>query len=255
MIQIYNIGEIKVDTEEVTKLSTEEKVKMVLKLQDEGKERDEIAECLDIKKDSINKMMNRNGFKVEKGKFIEKDEDEKTIPKLNKPKLKTLKSIKPKLNSCNTSVEQKKEEVYNNCDIPVNQSYSDDSNKNDTVIVQNNKEVYNNCESDVLQVIDNNCDTSVEQKKMQEQLFAILPLAENLEYLCNNIDKIKALIDVKKEKYIELTINRKEEAEQTNYRVYKTVKQDFKKFCSEHSDYKVQELISQALKDFMDKYK
>lgn len=213
------------DTEEVTKLSTEEKIKMVLKLQDEGKERDEIAECLNIKKDSINKMMNRNGFKVENGKFIEKDEDEKTIPKLNKPKLKTLKSMKPKLNSCNTSVEQKKEEVYNNC------------------------------ESDVLQVIDNNCDTSVEQKKMQEQLFAILPLAENLEYLCNNIDKIKALIDVKKEKYIELTINRKEEAEQTNYRVYKTVKQDFKKFCSEHSDYKVQELISQALKDFMDKYK
>lgn len=186
------------DTEEIAKLSKEEKVKIVLKLQDEGKERDEIAECLDIKKESINKMMYRNGFKVKDGKFVEKDEDEKTIPKLNKPKLKTLKSIKSK---------------------------------------------------------SNNCDTSVEQKKMQEQLFAILPLAENLEYLCNNIDKIKALIDVKKEKYIELTINRKEEAEQTNYRVYKTVKQDFKKFCSEHSDYKVQELISQALKDFMDKYK
>lgn len=243
------------DTEEIAKLSKEEKVKIVLKLQDEGKERDEIAECLDIKKESINKMMYRNGFKVKDGKFVEKDEDEKTIPKLNKPKLKTLKSVKSKSNSCDTSVEQKKEEVYNNCDIPVKQSYSDDSNKNDTGIVQNNKEVYNNCESDVLQVIDNNCDTSVEQKKMQEQLFAILPLAENLEYLCNNIDKIKALIDVKKEKYIELTINRKEEAEQTNYRVYKTVKQDFKKFCSEHSDYKVQELISQALKDFMDKYK
>lgn len=229
------------DTEEVVKLSTEEKVKIVLKLQDEGKERDEIAECLDIKKDSINKMMNRNGFKVEGGKFIEKDKS-KII--LNKPKIKM-----PKLKSG-----QKKEE-HNNCDADIKQSYTNDSNKNDTGIVQNNKDVYNNCKSDVLQIIDNNCDISIEQKKMQEQLFAILPLAENLEYLCNNIDKIKALIDVKKEKYIELTINRKEEAEQTNYRVYKTVKQDFKKFCSEHSDYKVQELISQALKDFMDKYK
>lgn len=217
--------------EEVVKDYIHERIEQILNLQEKCETREEIAEAIGMKKNSMDKMMNRNGFKIVNKKYVEKT----AVEKLKKPKLKKIK--------------------LNNCDTAIKQNQNEYSNKNDTGIVQNNKDVYNNCESDVLQTIDNSCHTSVEQKKMQEQLLTILPLAENLEYLCNNIDKIKALIDVKKEKYIELTINRKEEAEQTNYRVYKTVKQDFKKFCSEHSDYKVQELISQALKDFMDKYK
>lgn len=39
-----------------------------------------------------------------------------------------------------------------------------------------------------------------------------------------------------------------------NYRIYPNILNEFKEFCEKHKEYKVQELISQALKDFMDKY-
>lgn len=73
--------------------------------------------------------------------------------------------------------------------------------------------------------------------------------------MTNNIQKIKNIIEVEKEEFITLTVDRTEVAEQSNYRVYSSVRRDFKKFCEQHKEYKVQELVSQALKDFMDKYK
>lgn len=39
-----------------------------------------------------------------------------------------------------------------------------------------------------------------------------------------------------------------------NYRIYPNILNEFKYFCEKHKEYKVQELISQALKDFIDKY-
>lgn len=40
-----------------------------------------------------------------------------------------------------------------------------------------------------------------------------------------------------------------------SYRVNKTINQQFKQFCKEHSEFTAKDLLSQALKEFMDKYK
>lgn len=40
-----------------------------------------------------------------------------------------------------------------------------------------------------------------------------------------------------------------------SYRVNKTINEQFKEFCKEHKEFTAKDLLSQALKEFMDKYK
>ena len=39
-----------------------------------------------------------------------------------------------------------------------------------------------------------------------------------------------------------------------SYRVNKTINEQFKNFCKEHSEFTAKDLLSQALKEFMNKY-
>lgn len=40
----------------------------------------------------------------------------------------------------------------------------------------------------------------------------------------------------------------------SHYRIYKDIQEEFKAFCKEHKQYKVQDIISSALKEYLDKY-
>lgn len=46
-----------------------------------------------------------------------------------------------------------------------------------------------------------------------------------------------------------------DKAFKASYRVNKTVNEQFKEFCKEHKEFTTKDLLSQALKEFMDKYK
>lgn len=46
-----------------------------------------------------------------------------------------------------------------------------------------------------------------------------------------------------------------DKAFKASYRVNKTVNQQFKEFCQEHKEFTAKDLLSQAMKEFMDKYK
>ena len=40
----------------------------------------------------------------------------------------------------------------------------------------------------------------------------------------------------------------------SHYRIYKDIQEEFKAFCKEHKQYKVQDIISSAIKEYLDKY-
>lgn len=109
--------------------------------------------------------------------------------------------------------------------------------------------------SDFLSNITGFCHKGFELVKEVEPTKKELTRIECIDYICENIDKIKELIDSSNNNKIKITIDIKSDsAEQTNYRVYKKAKEKFRNFCNEHPEHKVQDLISQALEEFVNKY-
>ena len=213
----------------------DEKIKRTLELQSQGLSKDEIAEAMETTPIALSKFMKRYGYKSENNVFKVDD--------------------KPKVTKCNTNVKQNNKEQKKDCKTSIKQTViqdkeTDNDNKCKTNVKQDEQsqvpEVYDKCKTSVIQI---------EQMDTNEKIYEVLSMVENLKYLSNNIQKIKNIIEVEKEEFITLTVDRAEVAEQSNYRVYSSVRRDFKKFCEQHKEYKVQELVSQALKDFMDKYK
>ena len=213
----------------------DEKIKRTLELQSQGLSKNEIAEAMETTPEALSKFMKRYGYKSENNVFKVDD--------------------KPKVTKCNTNVKQNNKEQKKDCKTSIKQTVIqdkeiDNDNKCKTNVKQEEQlqvpEVYDKCKTSVIQV---------EQMDTNEKIYEVLSMVENLKYLSNNIQKIKNIIEVEKEEFITLTVDRTEVAEQSNYRVYSSVRRDFKKFCEQHKEYKVQELVSQALKDFMDKYK
>ena len=105
--------------------------------------------------------------------------------------------------------------------------------------------MYNNCNTDVVQ----SCNTDVVQENNKD-----ITLVKQIQLMDMRLRELESLLHGEKEEYIKLTIDRDDKAIQTNYRVYENVRDRFKEFCKKNKEYKVQELISQALNDFMDKY-
>lgn len=225
----------------------DEKIKRTLELQSKGLSKNEIAEAMETTPEALSKFMKRYGYKSENNVFKVDD--------------------KPKVTKCNTNIKQNNKEQKKDCKTSIKQTVkqdkeTDNDNKCKTNVKQ---ELCDNCKTNVKQdeqsqvpEVYDNCKTSViqmEQMDTNEKIYEVLSMVENLKYLSNNIQKIKNIIEVEKEEFITLTVDRTEVAEQSNYRVYSSVRRDFKKFCEQHKEYKVQELVSQALKDFMDKYK
>lgn len=234
----------------------DEKIKRTLELQSKGLSKDEIAEAMETTPIALSKFMKRYGYKSQNNVFKVDDKPKVTKCKTNVKQDKAEPKAEKK--ECKTDVKQDviqdKKEQKKECKTSVKQNViqmeqMDKDNKCKTNVKQEEQsqvpEVYNKCKTSVIQV---------EQMDTNEKIYEVLSMVENLKYLSNNIQKIKNIIEVEKEEFITLTVDRTEDAEQSNYRVYSSVRRDFKKFCEQHKEYKVQELISQALKDFMDKY-
>lgn len=205
----------------------DEKIKRTLELQSQGLSKNEIAEAMETTPEALSKFMKRYGYKSENNVFKVDD--------------------KPKVTKCNTNVKQNNKEQKKDCKTSIKQTVIqdkeiDNDNKCKTNVKQEEQlqvpEVYDKCKTSVIQV---------EQMDTNEKIYEVLSMVENLKYLSNNIQKIKNIIEVEKEEFITLTVDRTEVAEQSNYRVYSSVRRDFKKFCEQHKEYKVQELVSQEI--------
>lgn len=116
-------------------------------------------------------------------------------------------------------------------------------NSNTDVIQGNDIEQYN---SNTVVLQDGIIDYLKDEDKAIK-LFNLINRADDLIKLLDNETVV--------EESIRLTLDTEEELVQANFRMFKSVKEEFQAFCKEHKTYKTQELISQALKEFMEKYK
>lgn len=85
----------------------------------------------------------------------------------------------------------------------------------------------------------------LKQEDIQSKLFQLIQYADKI---INNVKEEQI------QKTITITIDTREKAIQKNLRMYESVAEDFKAFCNRHKEYKQQELVSQALREFMNKY-
>lgn len=115
--------------------------------------------------------------------------------------------------------------------------------------------------------------TVIHESDKSVQMTDILENKEliNLKTLINNSDILLEMIKAYKEKVngdgvqdnvpadnkfitIELPFEEEKDFRKT-YRVNKVIAKQFEEFCNEHKEYKVKDLLSQALKEYMEKYR
>lgn len=133
-------------------------------------------------------------------------------------------------------------------------------NNDITEVTQVNKKSNNRCDTSV-KMEENNCSTPVIQKDTVTEIVtkSDKEIRNNLLDLVNNYDVLKDIIElhkrntsvVKQQIIIDL-----EDAESklTTLRINSTVLDQFNEFCSKHKEYKKLDLLSQAIKEFIEKY-
>ena len=204
------------------------KILKVLELQKQGIIYKSMSnkDCKDLlgysKKTTLYNLMNREGYTYDKaqGIFIKPDQEVK------QQQIDGQISIEDEYYISNTD-ETQEEQYTSNTDV-VQKNEAEQYNSN-TVILQNG-------------IID-----YLKDKDKAIKLFNLINRADDLIKLLDNETVV--------EESIRLTVDTEEELVQANFRMFKSVKEEFQAFCKKHKTYKTQELISQALKEFMEKYK
>lgn len=116
---------------------------------------------------------------------------------------------------------------------------------NTEVIIVNDKELKNNCNNE-------------HQLQKYDESNYPKNIIQVIDQMQKQLDEVYEWYSIEKNviEPIELKINSFEgEPLNRTYKVYTTVQQDFKKFCEGHKKYKVQDIVSQAIVEFMKKYK
>lgn len=137
----------------------------------------------------------------------------------------------------------------------INYKYDDEAKqyRSNTEVIQNNLVIQKQDKS-----ITNNenykSDTKVIQGEDYKSIIKVIQdMKGQLEEVYDWYDKQRNIVDIKP---IELKISKfKGEPTNKSYKLYSDVQEQFKAFCDNHKQYKVQDLISQALVEFIEKYK
>ena len=219
-----------------------ERIKKFIELQNKDLKFEDIALELGIAKTTLRVFLNRNGYKMYNGKYKLKDESSefKQIEfeqSKNSSKKKSTK-IKENKNTANKEVKIKKEK--------------------DTKKKVESKE--GNSRKNIK--IDNKVETKKNKRGVPKNDRKINVTQEDLDKLCEVYDWYMEVKDIKSMK-IKAKTNKKDiKIEDTNIdtlkstsiKVDKKTWQDFERLCS-NSKFTKQEIITQALKDFMKEYK
>lgn len=214
-------------------MKDKERIKKFIELQDKDLKFEDIALELGIAKTTLRAFLNKNGYKMNNGKYKLKDESSKF----------------------------KQMEFEQNENPSKNKSTKIKENKNDY-----NKEVKIKKEKNTKKKVDSKKDNAVEIKKIKRATpkkdRKINITQEDLDKLCEVYDWYMEVKDLKSmksksntnKKDIKIEDTNLDSLKSTSIKVDKKTWEDFERLCS-NSKFSKQEIITQALKDFMKEYK
>lgn len=208
-----------------------QKLDKFLKLQNKGISIDEIATQLDSDIKALRRFLNKNGYKSVKGKYVKKDDipvnDSKQDVKQLELTMNSTKSSKPATKESKTSTKAKK----NNTSSTTSKKSSKPS-------------------------------TTKSQKVYKSKPAKVNVSAEDLDKLCEVYDWYLSVKDIKSLKP-KITKSKKDilieecdmtDLKSTRVQVEKSTWEEFERLCS-NSDHTKQEIITQAIKEFLKQYK
>lgn len=214
-------------------MKDKERIKKFIELQDKDLKFEDIALELGIAKTTLRAFLNKNGYKMNNGKYKLKDESSKC----------------------------KQMEFEQSENPSKNKSTKIKENKNDY-----NKEVKIKKEKNTKKKVDSKKDNAVEIKKIKRATpkkdRKINITQEDLDKLCEVYDWYMEVKDLKSmksksntnKKDIKIEDTNLDSLKSTSIKVDKKTWEDFERLCS-NSKFSKQEIITQALKDFMKEYK
>lgn len=212
-------------------MTDKQKLDKFLKLQNKGISIDEIAIQLDSDIKALRRFLNKNGYKSVKGKYVKKDDipvnDSKPDVKQLELTINSTKSSKSASKEPKTSTKAKK-----------NNTSSNTSKKSSKASTTKNPKVY-----------------KAKPAKVNVS-------AEDLDKLCEVYDWYLSVKDIKSLKP-KITKSKKDilieecdmnDLKSTRVQVEKSTWEEFERLCS-NSDHTKQEIITQAIKEFLKQYK
>lgn len=212
-------------------MTDKQKLDKFLKLQNKGISIDEIATQLDSDIKALRRFLNKNGYKSVKGKYVKKDDipvnDSKQDVKQLELTMNSTKSSKPATKESKTSTKAKK-----------NNTSSTTSKKSSKL------------------------STTKSQKVYKSKPAKVNVSAEDLDKLCEVYDWYLSVKDIKSLKP-KITKSKKDilieecdmtDLKSTRVQVEKSTWEEFERLCS-NSDHTKQEIITQAIKEFLKQYK
>ncbi|MDU3337043.1 DNA-binding protein [Paraclostridium bifermentans] len=212
-------------------MTDKQKLDKFLKLQNKGILIDEIATQLDSDIKALRRFLNKNGYKSVKGKYVKKDDipvnDSKQDVKQLELTMNSTKSSKPATKESKTSTKAKK----NNTSSTTSKKSSKPS-------------------------------TTKSQKVYKSKPAKVNVSAEDLDKLCEVYDWYLSVKDIKSLKP-KITKSKKDilieecdmtDLKSTRVQVEKSTWEEFERLCS-NSDHTKQEIITQAIKEFLKQYK
>lgn len=212
-------------------MTDKQRLDKFLKLQNKGISIDEIASQLDSDIKALRRFLNKNGYKSVKGKYVKKDDipvnDSKQDVKQLELTMNSTKSSKPATKESKTSTKTKK----NNTSSTTSKKSSKPS-------------------------------TTKSQKVYKSKPAKVNVSAEDLDKLCEVYDWYLSVKDIKSLKP-KITKSKKDilieecdmtDLKSTRVQVEKSTWEEFERLCS-NSDHTKQEIITQAIKEFLKQYK
>ncbi|WP_170074652.1 DNA-binding protein [Paraclostridium dentum] len=212
-------------------MTDKQKLDKFLKLQNKGISIDEIATQLDSDIKALRCFLNKNGYKSVKGKYVKKDDipvnDSNQAVKQLELTMNSTKSFKPATKESKTSTKAKK----NNTSSTTSKKSSKPS-------------------------------TTKSQKVYKSKPAKVNVSAEDLDKLCEVYDWYLSVKDIKSLKP-KITKSKKDilieecdmtDLKSTRVQVEKSTWEEFERLCS-NSDHTKQEIITQAIKEFLKQYK
>lgn len=101
----------------------------------------------------------------------------------------------------------------------------------------------------------NNINTSDDRIKVLERQIKDLQSQINIiNDMLNKNNATNVVTDTTSIIHSDIDKLRNTDTTSSHYRIYKDIQEEFKAFCKEHKQYKVQDIISSAIKEYLDKY-
>lgn len=217
-------------------MKDKERIKKFIELQDKNLKFEDIALELGIAKTTLRVFLNKNGYKMNNGKYKLKDDfiEFKQIEFEENKNFNKNKSIKTKENK--TTSKKEKETTKT--------GKTKESNLKKNIKVENKVE------------------NKTTKRQIPKKDRKINITQEDLDKLCEVYDWYMEVKDLKSmksnssknKKDIKIEDTNLESLKSTNIKVDKKTWEDFERLCS-NSKFSKQEIITQALKDFMKEYK